>query len=319
MNELTIVQTKTIDSSRVNIERELENFFKLEDYMGETPRTYTTGINCFLTWLKDNNKECIGKDTIIEFKTFLKKNYKPRTANTYLSGVRCLFRYLSDRGVPNIMNNIRNLKIKKGFAKLPITLEKYIEIEQTLKSERHDEATYRDYALFVLAVNCMLRECEMARSDKNDIIQIGSQYILNIQGKGCDSKDDMAILEEDTLQAIIDYLEIRNDSYEALFTSVATNHKGNRLTTRSISRIFKNILVRFGLNSSLYTGHSTRHTGATFLNKSGADIRHIQETLRHKSIETTTIYTHTEERLNNPMERVMQEYIREGRKMYANQ
>lgn len=319
MNELTIVQTKTIDSSRVNIERELENFFKLEDYRGETPRTYTTGINCFLTWLKDNNIECVGKDTIIEYKNFLKKNYKPRTANTYLSGVRCLFRYLSDRGVPNIMNNIRNLKIKKGFAKLPITLEKYIEIEQTLKEERHDEATYRDYALFVLAVNCMLRECEMARSDKNDIVQVGSQYILNIQGKGCDSKDDIAILEEDTLKAIIDYLEVRNDNYEALFTSVATNHKGNRLTTRSISRIFKNILVRFGLDSSLYTGHSTRHTGATFLNKSGADIRNIQEVLRHKDINTTTIYTHTEERINNPMERVLQEYIREGRKIYANQ
>lgn len=319
MNELTIIQPTTIDSSRVNIEKELKNFFKLEDYRGETPRTYTTGINCFVNWLKDNNIECVGKDTIIEYKDHLRKTYKPRTANTYLSGLRCLFRYLSDRGVVNIMNNVKNLKMKKGYAKLPIPLEKYIEIDETLKKERHDEATYRDYAMFVLAVNCMLREIEISRCDKNDIIQMDMQYILKIQGKGYDSKEDIAILEEDTLQAILDYLEIRGkDNYEALFTSVATNHKGNRITTRSISRIFKNILKRFGLNSSLYTGHSTRHTGATFLNKSGkATLQEIQETLRHKDINTTTIYAHTEDRLNNPMERVVQEYIREGHRLYG--
>ena len=318
MNELTIVQPKTIDNTKVNIEKELDNFFKLEDYRGETPRTYTTGINCFLQWLKDNNKNCVGKDTVLEYKTYLKKNFKPRTANTYLSGLRCLFRYLNDKGVINIMNNVKNLKLKKGFAKLPIPLEKYIEIEETLKAERHDEQTYRDYALFVLAVNCMLREIEMSRADKIDIIQVNQQYILKIQGKGYDSKEDFAVLEEDTLQAILDYLEVRGkDEYEPLFVSVATNHRGHRLTTRSISRIFKNILVRFGLDSSLYTGHSTRHTGATFLNKSGADLRSIQEVLRHKDINTTTIYTHTEDRLNNPMERVVQDYIRKGKKLYG--
>ena len=318
MTDLTIVQPKVIDNSRINIEKELEEFFKLEDYRGETPRTYTTGIHCFMQWLKDNHIECVGKDTIISYKTYLKKTYKTRTANTYLSGLRCLFRYLSDKGVVNIMNNIKNLKLKKGFAKLPIPLEKYIEIEETLKKERHDEQTYRDYAMFVLAVNCMLREIEISRCNKDDIIQMGTKYVLKIQGKGYDSKDDIDILEEDTLQAILDYLKIRGkDEYEPLFVSVATNHKGNRITTRSISRIFKNILVRFGLDSSLYTGHSTRHTGATFLNKSGADLRSIQEVLRHKDINTTIIYTHTEDRLNNSMEKMVQEYIRKGRELYG--
>lgn len=319
MKEIEILQSNYITSSRIVIEKELEGFFKLEDFRGETPRTYTTGINYFINWIKENNIEFVSKSTIIEYKKYLKKNCKPRTVNTYLSGLRCLFRYLSDKGVVNIMNNVKNVKLQKGFAKLPIPLEKYIEIEESLKENRHDEASYRDYALFVLAVNCMLREIEMARSNKNDIVQIGTQYILKIQGKGYDSKDDMAVLEEDTLQAILDYLKVRgHDEYEALFTSVATNCKGNRLTTRSISRIFKSILVKHGLDSELYTGHSTRHTGATFLSKSGADIRNIQEVLRHKDINTTTIYTHTEDRLNNPMEKVLQEYIREGRRLYGN-
>lgn len=318
MKEIEILKPNNIESSRIIIEKELEKFFDLSDYRGETPRTYTTGINCFINWLKENNIEFVGKDTILEYKKYLKMNFKPRTINTYLSGLRCLFRYLNENGIVNIMNNIKNVKLQKGFAKLPISLEKYIEIDETLKAERKDEASYRDYALWTLAVHCMLREVEMTRSNKSDIIQIGTQYILKIQGKGYDSKDDMAILEEDTLIAILDYLKVRgNDGFEALFTSVASNHRGNRLTTRSVSRIFKNILVRFGLDSELYTGHSTRHTGATFLSKSGADIRNIQEVLRHKDINTTTIYTHTEDRLKNPMEKILQEYIREGKKKYG--
>lgn len=318
MNEELIVLPPTmIDNSKINIEHELIEFFKLQDYRRNTSRTYKTGIECFINWLKETNQTTISEKTIINYKQYLKETKKPRTANNYLSGLRCLFRYLNKKGITNIMTDVKNLKITKGFTKLPIPLEKFIEIDETLKAERCDEKSYRNYAIFSLAVRCMLRETEISRSDKQDIINRG-KYVLMFQGKGCDSKDDMAILEDDTLQPILDYLKVRgDDEYLPLFVSCASNHVGNRLTPRSIRRIFKNILIRFGLNSSLYTGHSTRHTGATFLKKSGADLRDIQEVLRHKDINTTTIYAHTEDRLNNSMEKVLQEYIREAKRVYG--
>ena len=316
--ELTIITPSKIENNRLDFKSELQNFFKLEDYRGDTPRTYESAINHFLQWVKDEKITLISKEVIINYKAYLGANVSLRTANTYLSGLRCLFRYLSEKGIPNLMLNIKNFKIKKGYAKLPIPLEKYIEIDDTLFEERHDEQSFRDYAIFKLSVICMLREIEVSRSDKEDILNIDGKHILKIQGKGCDMKDDISVLEEEVYQAIQDYLKIRGkDNYKPLFISLAHNHKGNRLTTRSIRRILKGILVRFGLDSSLYTGHSTRHTGATLLNKSGkASLQEIQETLRHKDINTTTIYTHLENRLTNPMEEVLQRYINEEKGKY---
>lgn len=316
--ELTIITPSQIENNRLNFQEELQEFFKLEDYRGDTPRTYESAIKYFLNWVREENISCIGKDVIIRYKAYLGANVSIRTANTYLSGLRCLFRYLSERGIPNLMLNIKNFKIKKGYAKLPIPLEKYIEMDDTLKEERHNEQSYRDYAIFKLSVICMLREIEVSRCDKEDILNIDGKHILKIQGKGCDSKDDISVLEEEVYQAIQDYLKVRGkDSYKPLFVSCAYNHKGHRITTRSIRRVLKNILVRFGLNSNLYTGHSTRHTGATLLNKSGkASLQEIQETLRHKDINTTTIYTHLENRIANPMEEVLQRYINEEKGKY---
>ena len=111
-NELEIIQSKVLDNTKLSIEKELDNFFTLADYRGESPRTYKTGITCFLNYLNDNNIKVVDKETTQNYKKYLCSKYKARTINCYLSGLRVLFNYLSDLGITNITNNLKSVKIK---------------------------------------------------------------------------------------------------------------------------------------------------------------------------------------------------------------
>ena len=146
----------------------------------------------------------------------------------------------------------------------------------------------RDRVILELLYACGLRVSELAGLNIADI-DFKNTLIL-VRGKG--KKERLVPFGKYCHVALKTYLkEHRNlhpvDTSYPLFI----NNLRTRLTSRSVGRVIEKYLRRSGLNQKI-SPHGLRHSFATHLLNSGADLRSIQELLGHKNLSTTQKYTH---------------------------
>src|SRR3989344_5454032 len=72
---------------------------------------------------------------------------------------------------------------------------------------------------------------------------------------------------------------------------IFVSQREGKYNKRTIQQIIKSASKRSGIKKKV-TPHTLRHSFATHLLESGADIRYIQQLLGHKDLKTTQIYTH---------------------------
>jgi integrase/recombinase XerC len=148
----------------------------------------------------------------------------------------------------------------------------------------------RDRAILEVLYSTGVRVSELVGLNWSDIdSQLG---IIRVIGKG--SKERIIPIGEMALQALRDYgmeqeQKLRRKSKGE--APVFLNRRGGRITTRSVARIVEKRLRTAGIPIRVGP-HGLRHTFATHLLNSGADLRVIQELLGHASLSTTQRYTH---------------------------
>jgi integrase/recombinase XerC/integrase/recombinase XerD len=285
------------------------NFVSGLDVKQSSRDLYTRTITQYFVWLQNEHKiiDKLTRADILEYKdSLLASGLSALTIGSYIVAVRKFYEWAeSEKIYPNIAKGVKTPKRVQAFKKQHLTDTKSGELLQHFQN-----LSLRDYAIVNLILRTGLRTIEVVRADISDITFKGERRILKIWGKGHTEKDDFVILTDKAYQPIKEYLETRKGAKqgEPLFISNSRQNAGERLTTRTISKICKEGLQAIGLDGKEFTAHSLRHTTAVAILKHGGNITDVQEVLRHTSPVTSQIYTESvkeEMRLENAPEEML--------------
>ena len=298
----------------MNVAHAIDAFLENHDVLASSKETYHRSLQNFFQWLDDNKIFEPKPEHITAYKTYLtKKKLSPLSISSYLIAVKQFFRWAQGSGVySNIAEHVKaGSGSKKGwFGKDALTAEQVITMLSSI--DRTSPVGLRDYAMMNLMVRVGLRSIEVVRANIEDLQQKDNRHILWVQGKGRLAKDEFVVLNTDSLEPIKDYLRTRPSSraHSPLFVSASNRNNDERLTTRSIRRVAKNIFKDIDLDSPRLTCHSLRHTAVTLALKGGAPIRQTQRMARHASVLTTERYAHDLETLESPAEDAVAEILK---------
>ncbi len=209
-----------------------------------------------------------------------------RSIARQLSSVKSFYKWFAKRrGIdPTLVLITKAPKFQK---KLPRALSKEAakEISSSVDLTSNEPwIVARNTAVILLLYGCGLRISEALSIKYNDMPLTNN---LKVKGKG-DKFRIIPILQiaRESVENYLKLLPFTLDGNDNIFRGV----RGGSLNPRSIQLIMKLLREKLGLASNA-TPHSLRHSFATHLLTSGADLRSIQELLGHTSLSTTQIYT----------------------------
>ena len=212
-----------------------------------------------------------------------RKGLSPRSLSLTLSAVKQFFDFLLKEQQRSV-NPALHLSAPKQAKPLPKNMD-VDSVTHLLEIDANDPLSMRDKAIMELFYSSGLRLAELAALNVADI-QF-SQAQVKVLGKG--SKERIVPIGSIALAAISQWLDIKNDiacEDDALFVTA----KGRRLAHRSIQAR----LAKWGQEQALgmkVHPHKLRHSFATHMLESSADLRAVQELLGHANLSTTQIYT----------------------------
>jgi len=254
-----------------------------------TERSYHSDLVQFFDFLGKSDLSTINHQILRQFIAHLMKlKIKNTSIARKLSAIRSFFKYLNREGILTT-NPARLVATPRRDKRLPMVLtaddaQRLMEAPDSKKRGR-DDSVLRDRALLETLYSTGIRVSELIGINLDDIDR--HDRLIRIRGKG--RKERIVPIGTKSLKAIDAYLERGNHDVE--ISAIFTGPSGKRLTVRTVQRILENYRKRLGLLQKA-SPHTLRHSFATHMLESGADLRSIQELLGHASLSSTQRYTH---------------------------
>ena len=274
----------------------------------DTIAAYYSSIRNFISWCESNdiNPLNVTENHMIVYRSNLvEREYAPSAIAANFAALRRFFFAAVKLGIisTNPMDDIKAPRNKNSslddIPYIPAGKLEYLFHLMTLDSEKN----LRDKVIIALMAIEGLRTVEIHRMNEEDIDQ--DRKVIYIRGKG---KNALIYLRTDTFELLRKYLQykdrkkinyIENEELTPVFTSLSNYEHGHRMNRRSIRRAIDGWLVKAGLKDKNKSGHMLRHTCATLLYKETRDLKAVQETLRHSSINISSKYAHLVDREDN--------------------
>lgn len=196
--------------------------------------------------------------------------------NRKAATLKSFFSWAFDEGLTE-----KDLSLQITCPKVPKKLPHFLSVDEVLSVlKSFDEKTPpREKILFLLLYGGGLRISEACSLQWKDVLL--EQKVLRVKGKG--SQERLIALPDMSVKALKAWKK------EASFNDFVFGEAA--LNTRTAYEMVRQSGVRAGLLKPLHP-HALRHSFATHLLSSGANLRTLQELLGHKSLQATEKYTH---------------------------
>lgn len=211
-----------------------------------------------------------------------------RAQESHLVALRGYFSWLTKQNIL-LSNPASEIELPRQEKKLPKHVLSLAEMEAVLEQpDTEDVFGIRDRAILETLFSTGMRRGEIVRLGTHDIDQ--SRGTVRVMGKG--KRERTVPIGEQALVWIDKYLL---ESRPKLLTepddgTLFLTHFGEKFVPESLTNRVREYVQAAEIEK---TGscHLFRHTAATLMLESGADIRYIQEMLGHVRLGTTEIYT----------------------------
>ncbi len=285
-----------------------------------TIRNYRHYLNRFLGFLtgqsptpsvKSVKNSDVTAENIRQYRLYLSRftdernlSLKRITQNYHLIALRSFLKYLGKRGITAMAPD--QIDLPKAESRSIKFLEREA-VERLLNMpEISKPEGLRDKAIFEVLFSTGLRVSELVSLNRGQVNLDRREF--GVIGKGRRAR--VVFLSETAAEWLKRYIASRKDALQPLFIRYSGKKPAEgdrtgqslRLTARSVQRMVEKYVRKARLPIKI-TPHGLRHSFATDLLSSGADLRAIQELLGHKNVSTTQIYTH----VTNPQLRQIHE------------
>jgi len=286
--------------------REFLEYIELErGHSALTIRNYDAYLSKFADFAAESGVKEVDKidlELIKKWRLALhRRELANKTLNYYMIAIRSFLKYLSKIDVDSLAPE------KIELADTPerqISFLEQEEVDRIFEScTGTEEIDLRNHAILELLFSTGLRVSELTNLNRDNVNLDRREF--SVSGKG--GKNRVVFMSDTAADTLDQYLAKRFDKDEALFTKVESKKETlksvkekaedtkeesrGRLTSRQIERIVQGAAKKAGIVKQV-TPHTLRHSFATDMLRSGADIRSVQSLLGHANVATTQVYTH---------------------------